>query len=213
MSLFVTFEGCEGCGKTFQSKALFKRFSSAGISACLTYEPGGTPLGDEIRRLVKRQRLDIISPEVELLLFATCRFHLVNKVIRPSLEEGKMVICDRFSDSTTAYQGYGRGIDLDIVGTINSLATQGIKPDLTILLDIPVREGLVRKKGGANDRFEEEGLDFHRRVRNGYLELAAQEPERWMVIDARLPKAGITDIVWRQVNYLLSQRQDLGENA
>lgn len=213
MSLFVTFEGCEGCGKTFQSKALFKRFSSAGISAWLTYEPGGTPLGDEIRRLVKRQRLDVISPEVELLLFATCRFHLVNKVIRPRLEEGKIVICDRFSDSTTAYQGYGRGIDLDIVGTINSLATQGIKPDLTILLDIPVREGLVRKKGGGKDRFEGEGLDFHRRVRNGYLKVAAQEPERWMVIDARLPKAGITETIWRQVNYLLSQRQDLGEDA
>ncbi len=213
MNLFVTFEGCEGCGKSFQSKALFKRFSCAGIPATITYEPGGTPLGDEIRRLVKRQRLDAISPEVELLLFASCRFHLVNKVIRPNLEEGKTVICDRFSDSTTAYQGYGRGIDLNLVGTINSLATQGIKPDLTILLDIPVGEGLVRKKGGGKDRFEAEELDFHHRVRNGYLELAAREPERWMVIDATLPKTVITETIWDKVSYLLSQNQDTVENV
>lgn len=206
MSLFITFEGCDGCGKSFQSKALYKRLSHLGISAVLTYEPGGTVLGDEVRRLLKRKQPGNISPEVELFLFTACRFQLVTEVIRPSLYQGKIVLCDRFADSTTVYQGYGRGIDLITIRAMHRLATQGVKPDLTILLDISADEGLRRKRARIKDRFEAEDLDFHTRVREGYLALAEEEPGRWLVIDGELPRRKIGEIIWKKVNDLLFKK-------
>ena len=203
MSLFIAFEGGEGCGKSTQAKALWKKLSRLDIPAELTHEPGGTTLGNELRHLLKRKRQDTISPEAELLLFAASRIQLVSEVIRPKLREGKVVICDRFADSTTAYQGYGRGIDLANIKAINELSTQSIKPDLTILLDTSTQKGLSRKQSKMKDRFETEEIAFHNRVRDGYLRLAAQEPERWLVIDATLTKAKIGKIIWDRVNQLL----------
>ena len=184
-----------------------------GISAKLTYEPGGTTLGDEVRLLLKQRRQDIVSPEAEVFLFAACRVNLITEVIQPDLRAGKVVICDRFADSTRVYQGYGRGIDLTAINTIHKLATQGVKPDLTVLLDISPEEGLSRKRAKAKDRFEQEDLAFHNRVRAGYLELAQNEPERWLVIDATLPKIEISKIIWTKVSYMLSRRQDIPEHG
>lgn len=209
MSLFITFEGGEGCGKSFQSRVLYKKLSSLNIPTELTHEPGGTVSGEKIRRFLKRRQQDFISPEAELFLFAACRVNLVTEVIRPGLQKFEVVICDRFADSTIAYQGYGRGLDLATIYVLNRLATQGICPILTILLDISPEEGLNRKRSRANDRFETEGLAFHNRVRDGYLKLAADEPERWLVINATLPKREISNIVWHQVSYLLSRQQDI----
>lgn len=213
MSLFITFEGCEGCGKTFQSKALYKKLCQLGISAELTYEPGGTALGDEVRHLLKRRRQDIVSPEAEVFLFAACRVNLITEVIQPDLRAGKVVICDRFADSTTVYQGYGRGVDLTAINTIHKLATRGVKPDLTVLLDISPEEGLSRRRAKDRDRFEQESLAFHKRVRAGYLELAGDEPERWLVIDATLPKIEISKIIWTKVSNMLSRMQDIPEHG
>ncbi|MBC8512107.1 MAG: dTMP kinase [Dehalococcoidia bacterium] len=205
MSLFITFEGGEGCGKTTQAKALYGRLSRLAIPAELTHEPGGTALGSQLRRLLKTRRQDEISPEAELFLFAACRIQLVSGVIRPSLQKGKVVICDRFADSTTVYQGYGRGIGSTTIKAVNEFATRGTKPDLTVLLDIPVGKGLGRKQAKMKDRFEAEEIAFHDRVRDGYLKLAADEPERWLVIDATLPKARIGEIIWDRVNQLLNK--------
>jgi dTMP kinase len=203
LSLFITFEGSEGCGKSTQAKALWRKLVRLGVPVELTHEPGGTALGNQLRRTLKRGRQDKISPLAELFLFAACRIQLVTEVIRPSLQQGKVVICDRFADSTTVYQGYGRGLDLDTVKKINDLATQGIKPNLTILLDIPIQKGLGRKSSATNDRFESEDIVFHNKVRDGFFKLAAAEPERWLVIYATLPRARITKIIWDRVNQLI----------
>lgn len=207
MSLFVTFEGSEGCGKSTQARALWQKLLDSGIPAELTYEPGGTPLGNRLRRILKRSAGGGLSSLSELLLFIVCRAELVDKVILPGLKQGKVVICDRFADSTLAYQGYGRGLDMEVIDYVNQLATRGLKPHLTVLLDLPVVKGLGRKPGSVEDRFEAESIDFHERVRRGYLELAAREPERWFVIDASLPKRKISGIVWERVVGLLQQRR------
>ena len=203
MSLFITFEGSEGCGKSTQAKALWQKLTRLGVPAELTHEPGGTALGNQLRRILKRRRQVEISPISELLLFAACRIQLVTEVIRPSLQQNKVVICDRFTDSTIAYQGYGRGLNLEVIKKINELATEEIKPDLIILLDIPTQKGLGRKQSKMNDRFEAEDIAFHNRVSDGYLKLAAEEPKRWLVIDATLPRARISKIIWDKINLLL----------
>jgi dTMP kinase len=169
----------------------------------LTHEPGGTPLGNKLARWLKWAQDADISPLVELMLFNASRAQLVIEVIKPNLKSGKIVICDRYADSTTAYQGYGRGLDLEMVKATNNTATQGLKPDLTILLDISAEDGLARKRK-RQDRFEQEELAFHHRVREGYLKLAAAEPERWLVVDASQPKGQITRIIWQRVSQLLS---------
>ena len=202
MGLFITFEGGEGCGKSTQAKVLWNKFRQQNIPVVLTHEPGGTPLGNELRRLLKREKTDSISVQAELLLFAASRAQLGSEVILPALKEGKVVICDRFSHSTSAYQGYGRGLDLDLIEMINNWATQNLKPDITILLDTPPEKGLARKRI-LKDRFELEQMSFHRRVRQGYLEMAASEPERWLVIDAMLPKRKVSRIIWEKVSGLL----------
>ena len=210
MSLFITFEGGEGCGKSTQSKALWERLSQSGVPVELTHEPGGTALGNEIKRLLKTEITTEISSQTELLLFGASRTQLMTEVIMPNLRKGNVVICDRFADSTTVYQGYGRGIDLSTIKAVNDLATQGIRPDLIILLDIPAEQGLRRKRNKEIDRFESEDIGFHRRIRDGYLKLAAEEPGRWFMIDATMAKARISDIIWERVRQMLST--DKGAN-
>jgi len=199
MSLFITFEGGEGCGKSSQARVLYRRLLKLGVPALLTHEPGGTPLGNSLRRWLKGK--NEVDPQTELLLFNASRAHLVSQVIRPAIEKGTVVICDRFSDSTVAYQGYGRGLELSLIQAANSIGTQGLRPDLTVLLDLPVEQGLARKR--RHDRFEREELAFHQRVRQGYLEMAKAEPERWLVIDASLPKKEVGRFIWVRVEALL----------
>ncbi len=207
MSLFITFEGGEGSGKSFQSNVLFKLLARDEIPAIQTREPGGTPLGEEITKCLKWQTSPI-SPLAELLLFNASRSHLVETVINPALKEGKIVICDRFTDSTVVYQGFGRQLDMETIEKVNFLATGGLKPDLTILMDILPGIGLARKRGQKRDRFEKESLTFHNRIRRGYLELAAKEPERWLVIDAGKSKQDIAREIWLKVRELLKQRNN-----
>ena len=198
MGLFIAFEGGEGCGKSTQSRLLLKKLEQRNIPAVLTHEPGGTALGDELRKVLKKKQGSSISPQAELFLVAASRVQLVAEVIRPALEEGKVVICDRFTYSTLVYQGYGRGLELSFVETVNNVATQNLKPDLAILLDISPEQGLARKRS-LRDRFELEDLSFHRRVREGYLKMVAAESERWLVIDASLPRGKIAEIIWDRV--------------
>ena len=208
MALFITFEGGEGSGKSVQAKVLYRRLSQSAIPALLTHEPGSTPCGNKIGRWLKWAEVEDISPLTELLLFNASRAQLVSEVIQPNLKNGMVVICDRYADSTTAYQSYGRGLGLEMVKTINNAATQGLKPDLIVLLDIPVEEGLARKRVKKQDRFEQEDIAFHHRVREGYLKLAANEPERFLVIDASQSKAKIGEIIWQRVSQLLSRQGD-----
>ncbi len=203
MALFITFEGGEGCGKSSQAKALYRRLCKLAIPALLTHEPGVTSLGKKIARWLKWAQDVDISPAAELLLFNTSRAQLVTEIIRPNLERGKVVICDRYADSTMAYQGYGRRLDLAVVAAVNGVGTMGLIPDLTVLLDMPVEEGLARKRGKMQDRFEGEAITFHQRVRKGYLKLAAAEPERWLVIDAEKSKEDIAEEIWQRVSKLL----------
>jgi len=203
MPLFITLEGGEGCGKSLQAKRLYRKLTQKGITSLLTQEPGGTPMGKRITYWLKWQDGHRISAMAELMLFNASRAELVNKVIRPALEEGQIVICDRYTDSTLAYQGYGRGIDLGFVKALNNAASGSLKPDLTILLDIPHEEGLGRKKK-ARDRFEQEEATFHRRVRQGYLKLAAEEPQRWLVIDATQSKDRVATLIWQKVSAMLA---------
>ncbi|MAF85086.1 MAG: dTMP kinase [Dehalococcoidales bacterium] len=207
MSLFITFEGGEGSGKSVQAKALYRKLSQSATPALLAHEPGGTSLGEKLTRCLKWTEDTDISPLTELLLFNASRAQLIDKVIRPNLAEGKTVICDRYADSTTAYQGYGRGLDLKMVAAINNATAQGLKPDLTVLLDIPVEAGLARKRTKKQDRFEQEETAFHQRVREGYLKLVANDPERWLIVDARQSKGEICEIIWQRVSQLLSSQK------
>jgi dTMP kinase len=204
MSLFITFEGGEGSGKSIQAKELYRRLSQLAVPVLLTHEPGGTPFGKKVGRWLKWGKGADISPLTELMLFNASRAQLVAEVIQPALKSGKVVISDRYADSTTAYQGYGRELDLAMVRAVNKAATQGLMPELTILLDILVGEGLARKRTEKQDRFEQETLAFHQRVRQGYLKLAADEPGRWMVVDASQSKRKIAEIIWRRVSQLFS---------
>lgn len=200
MSLFITFEGGEGSGKSTQARVLHQQLSGKGIPALLTYEPGGTPLGQQIRRWLKGT--GDIDPRAELLLFTASRAQLVATVIRPTLKSGAVVICDRFYHSTIAYQGYGRGFSLELIQATNTFATGGLKPDLTVLLDLPMEHRLSRKTPG--DRFEREETAFHQRVRNGYLEMANEEPDCWLLIDGSLSKKEIECIIWERIEQLLN---------
>lgn len=204
MSLFVLFEGVEGCGKSTQARALHRRLIKMGIPVTMVKEPGSTDVGRVARKLLKH-RLEIeITPVTELLLFAVARSQLVSEIIRPALDQGNVVICDRYSESTLAYQGYGRGLDLETIKTVNEIATGGLRPDLIILPDLDIEAGLKRKGAHtANDRFEREEISFHQRVRHGYLEMASSDPGRWFTIDATLPKRKITDAIWARVEQLL----------
>jgi dTMP kinase len=202
--LLITLEGGEGSGKSTQAQDLKELLEAKGFTVTLTREPAGCPLGRRVRELLTDPSLEL-DPRSELLLFAAARAQHVAEVIRPALERGEVVICDRFSDSSVAYQGYGRGLSLDDVRLANGIASQGLVPDLTVLLDVPVEVGLARKAGeDAPDRIGQEGPEFHERVRQGYLALAAAEPRRFLVVDATLSPEEITRTIWRRLAPLLA---------
>lgn len=185
--LFITFEGPEGSGKTTQVQRLAGWLADQGFDVITTREPGGTRIGDKIREILLDPAHTEMVPAAEILLFSAARAQIVREVIQPHLAGGGIVVCDRFADSTLAYQGYGHGLDLGVLKVITDFATEGLKPDLTFLLDIPVEAGLKRKeRGDANEwnRIEAQACAFHERVREGYHQLAAAEPARWVVLDA-----------------------------
>jgi len=188
--MFITLEGPEGSGKTSQVPALAAYLRNAGYEVIVTREPGGTAVGDQIREVLMNLDNVAIVPRTEILLFLAARAQHVESLIRPALEAGKVVLCDRYGDSTLAYQGYGHNTDLQTLRALLDYSTGGLKPDLTLLLDVPVEEGMARKK--TNDaewnRLDAYAMAFHERVRQGYLALAKAEPERWLVIDARQDK-------------------------
>ena len=206
VGLFITFEGGEGAGKSTQVRLLRDRLKRRNMSVTMVREPGGTPLGDWLRQLLKFSPTPL-TPEAELLLFNASRAQLVADVIRPALERGEVVLCDRFTDSTLAYQGYGRGILLNAVEDVNSIATGGLKPNLVIFLNLPPEEGLIRQST-PGDRFEtgpdqKDVVAFHQRVHQGYLELARREPQRWLTLDARLSPQEVSRLIWQRVEPLL----------
>lgn len=210
MSLFITFEGIEGCGKTTQIRLLAERLRTSGREVLVTREPGGCPIADAIRSILLHPGSSALVPRAELLLYAAARAQHVDEVIRPALTRGTLVLCDRFIDATVAYQGGGRGLDPSLIASLNALATDGLLPNLTLLLDMPAEEGLQRARqrnasAPEEDRFERENLDFHRRVRSGYLQLAAQH-ERFMVIDATGAVDTVAERIGKAVDAVLMQK-------
>ena len=189
---FITFEGVEGSGKTTQIRLAGEFLRQKGLPFIVTQEPGGTPLGERIREILLNHGGFDISGEAEVFLFAAARAQHTDRLIRPALEKGQVILCDRFSDATIAYQAYGRGLPLEAVREICRLASRGLSPRLTLLFDLPVEKGLERafrriagrEEASREDRFEREHLDFHRRIREGYLAIAQQEPDRVKIIDA-----------------------------
>jgi dTMP kinase len=191
MSLFVTFEGPDGSGKTTQIGLLRAYLEESGYPVCQTREPGGTPIGDQVRQVLHATTNVDMQATTEILLYSASRAQLVAQVVRPALARGQIVLCDRYAESTLAYQGYGRQLDLDVLRVITAFATGGLRPHLIVYLDIPVEEGLRRKRRAHEveedewNRMDQQAIDFHRRVRQGYLCLAEGEPGRWLIVDAR----------------------------
>jgi dTMP kinase len=189
----ITFEGIEGCGKTTQMDLICSELDSRGKTLVRTREPGGTRIGEEIRRILLNPQNSDLADMAELFLYFADRAQHVAERIRPALEQGALVLCDRFMDATLAYQGYGRGLDRSHIFDMNRIATGGVKPDLTLLIDLPVEIGLERamvrnrEEGIAHSegRFEEEEAAFHNRVRKGYLQIAEEEPDRFKMVDGR----------------------------
>jgi dTMP kinase len=186
--MFVTFEGPEGCGKTSQIPLLAEFLCARGLEVLTTREPGGTRIGDQVRAVLADMENTAMHPRAEILLFQASRAQLVEEVILPALIGGQIVLCDRYADSTLAYQGYGHCRDLAVIRTIIDFATGGLMPDLTFLLDVDVELGLRRRSSAGNwNRLDAYQVEFHQRVREGYHKLAAAEPQRWVVIDAGQP--------------------------
>ena len=200
---FISFEGGEGAGKTTQARLLTQRIETIDLPVILVREPGTTPLGEQVRNIIKAS--DNV-PAADALLFMAARAQLMNDIIVPNIREGTTVVCDRFADSTIAYQGYGGSLNLDRLRHANELATNEVKPDLTILLDVPPETGLHRRDaadestGETQRRFEELPIRFHRNVRRGYLELARREPTRWVRIDSSKDPQEVSEAVWRHVS-------------
>jgi len=207
---FITFEGSEGCGKSTQIKWLSEKLEAQGIKVVCTREPGGTATGEAIRNILQHDAAgEPLGERAELLLFTASRAQLMDQVILPALGRGEWVLCDRFIDSTMAYQGFARGMDIAMLDAINDFAIYGRKPDLTLLLDLDVERGFQRLEerysGGdeTHDRFEREARDFHLRVRDGYHQLAAREPERFCIIDSDRAIDGVASNVWDVVKEAL----------
>jgi dTMP kinase len=212
MSFFITFEGIEGSGKTTQLRLLHKHLQALGYQTIVTREPGGCAISDIIRALLLDPENGNMASRTELLLYSAARAQHVVECIQPALKAGKVVLCDRFSDATTVYQGTGRGLDVKQLETINNFATAGLTPDLTLLLDYPVEEGLQRARSRnstenmkSEGRFELEALTFHQRIRTGYLELASTE-ERFQVIDALGDMVSISERITVVVDRFLASR-------
>ncbi len=183
LTLFITFEGPDGSGKTTQARMLAEYLQSRGLPVLHTREPGGTAISEQIRQVVLSTRNLSIQHETEALLFSAARAQIVAELIRPALAAGKIVVCDRYADSTMAYQGYGLGLDLDALRAITRFATGGLAPDLTFYVDVPVDVGLARRHRGETNRLDQKDLEYHARVREGFLKMAREEPQRWIVID------------------------------
>src|SRR5919199_1130025 len=223
MGLFITLEGPEGSGKSTQARRLFEHLEAEGYSTILTREPGGTRIGDLIRAVLLDPAHTEMTAATEILLFSASRAQLVAERIRPCLERGGIVVCDRFADSTYAYQGFGLGRDLDELREVTQIASGGLCPDVTIYLDLPVLEGLERKRAASGqrsapvplsalsdpgqtnvesaewNRLDAREIDFHERVRRGYQALIAAEPERWLVFDGRLDRGLLAGMIWQQL--------------
>ncbi len=187
--MFITLEGTEGSGKTTHLPLLAAYLRQEGVPVLTTREPGGTNIGNQVREILLNLKNTDMQPRTEILLFQAARAQLVDQVIRPHINQGGVVLCDRYGDSTLAYQGYGQGGDLPTLRLLVGFATGNLKPDLTLLLDVDVTTGLQRRKdsGGEWTRLDAQALAYYQRVRQGYLEMAQQEPERWVVIDAGQP--------------------------
>jgi dTMP kinase len=236
MALFITFEGGEGSGKNTQANILAERLrKQKKWGVFLAEEPGTTMIGKQVRKWLSSPEHELLivpgspsqlalfdsengyspptitinaqSPRAELLAFTIARSQIVEEYILPRMDSNSIIICVRYADSTTAYQGYGRQMNLRLVKVANNIATQGIKPRLTILLDMPPEKGLARKFGNTRYNFEKEVIDFHQRVRDGYLKLAENEPKRWLVIDAEKDKEEIAKEIWENVMKLLPRKR------
>jgi len=213
MIRFITFEGCDGTGKSTQIKLLERHLSALGRSCVVTREPGGTELGRHIRRVLLAVGNQPIASPTELFLYLADRAQHVQEIIMPALAQGKVVLCDRHTDSTMAYQGYGRGIDLELLRRLNTMASYNLTPDLTFLLDCPVGVGLTRTTErdshatgfNAENRFEKEKLQFHEYVRQGFLALALAEPERISIVDASKTIEEVSDAIWTIINLRMEQ--------
>jgi len=207
--LFVSFEGPEGSGKSTQIKLLEQALRQHNASVISTREPGGTVISEQIRALLHDLKNEAMLATTEILLYSASRAQHVGQVIRPALQRGDIVISDRFAESTLAYQGYGRGLDLNALRMITEFATGGIRPDLVIYLDLDVQIGLERKRRdrdqglGEWNRMDQQSLAFYRRVRDGYLAMACQEPERWLVIDATQTVEAMQRQIWQRLEPLL----------
>ncbi len=199
----ISFEGSEGSGKSTQISRVARRFEDAGYDVVVTREPGGTSIGEEVRHiLMHSDKSGKMQPETELLLFAASRAQLVREVIYPAVQDGKIVLCDRFMDSTTVYQGIARNIQSEPVHIINTFAVGEMIPDVTLVIDIAAEEGLKRIRLRANDlpdRMEEENIAFYQKVRNGYLMLAKAMPERFIIVDGGLPHDELEETIWKEL--------------
>lgn len=212
--MFITFEGIEGCGKTTQVKKLINYLAVEGISHISTLEPGGTDIGQGIRKILLDTNNTNLFSLTELILYAADRAQHVNEVIKPALEQDKWVICDRYLDATIAYQGFGRGLDMEIIDLLNHKATGGLLPDITILMDCPeetgIKRALERNKDTSQEdqgRFEKEKMDFHHRVRQGYLALSQKYSDRYIIIDASRPINAVEeDVITALKPYIESEK-------
>jgi dTMP kinase len=215
VSLFITFEGPEGSGKTTQIRLLADQLEARGHHVLTTREPGGTRIGNGIRSILLDSAHTEMSPRAEALLFSAARAQLVDEVIRPALENGAVVLCDRYADSTLAYQGYGHGQALEPLVALGDYATNTLMPDLTIYLDVESEMGLQRKQEGAAEewnRMEEQTLAFHRAVRAGYLKLATAEPQRWLHVNAAQAVDSVQQAIWQRVEpFCLAALQERGQ--
>lgn len=206
--MFITFEGIEGVGKTSQLNFVAEKLDKAGISVLSTREPGGTPMGEEIRNILLVHRHERVAPMTELLLMFAARAQHVDTVIRPALQRDRWVLCDRFVDATYAYQGGGRTVPMEVISKLEDLVLGGFKPNFTLVFDAPVTVGLNRIKGRAiQDRFEQEQLDFFERVRAVYLERAQSDLKRYKIIDASQPLSEVRKIVSEFVKVLIKQHE------
>ena len=226
MGAFIVLEGGEGSGKSTQARLLYQRLLKEGVPSVLLHEPGGTALGEQVRALLKAERSSAMSSLAELLLFSAARAQFVEDALQPALRQGLVVICDRFTPSTLAYQGYARGVSLKTIEHLNDLTTGEATPDLILLLDIPPEEALHRyasqtsfnlnvdgQQSGepvaprvdeeGSQRFEKEPLSFHRKVHQSYAQMAQADPERWYVVDAALPVEEVAEAVWERVEKLV----------
>lgn len=201
--LFITFEGIEGCGKSTQAKMLYEHLIEEGYKVEVTREPGATPVGRVIRDTLLSTRFSDMDAKTELMLFAACRAQHVTETIRPALAEGKIVVCDRYVDSTIAYQAYGRGLPIIEVQMISDLASGGVLPGLTFLLDMRVEDSFKRINGEKMDRIELADRDFHERVYNGFHDQAKRYPDRFLVLDATLPVKEIHGLIVKVVERYL----------